>query len=151
MKYSKLFYCVGVLTVFQMTTIYGQNFPVTPSTPTDFETRNLGNHLTGAATHSEPKVTEKRTVTYTAVSPLRAWKNTKGVTVSGRLLAFEPGNHADSQKPLTLIRKGKVRLLVEKSKKFHDLPLTSLSQSDQEYLKGLIKARLEAAKSPTKK
>ena len=133
-----------ILFAIGMAHAQGQGFPVTPSTPTDFTTRNLGNSVTGASTRSEPKPIEKRKVTYTAVSKLRDWENTKGKVLSGRLLAFEPGNHEDSQKKLTLIREGKVRLLVESSKQFYDLSLDTLSKADQEYIAELVKARNEA-------
>ena len=65
----------------------------------------------------------------------------------GRLLAFEQGDFTGSQKLLTLINKGKIRLLIEKTQKLHDLPLTSLSKPDQDYVHELVRTRREAAEA----
>ena len=120
---------------------------VTPSTPSGFERRGTGNNLSGASTGSERKVTEQRKIIYTVLSPLRDWKNTKGVVVPGRLLAFETGNHEGSHEQLTLVHEGKVRLLVESNQKVHELALTTLSEADQEYVAELVQARLAKAKA----
>ena len=127
----------------------GLSFPVTPASPTDFETRNLGDQLSGVGTFSKPEPPKKIRLTFTVVSKLREWKNAKGAVVRGNLIAFEPGDHTDSQKALTLIREGKVRLLIEGAQNFHELALSSLSQADQEYVAGLDKARREAAAAAT--
>lgn len=127
-----------------------QGFPVTPATPTDFESRNLGNSLSGVGVLSEPPAPKKVKVSYTAVSPLREWRNTKGVQIKGSLIAFEQGDFSQSQKELTIVKGGKVRLLVEGKKNFSLVALSSLSQEDQEYVTGLVKARKEAAAAAKK-
>ncbi len=119
----------------------GQNFPVTPSHPTDFERENVGSGLSGVGIIEEPKASEKIRVSFTAVSPLREWRNAKGVVIRGHLIAFEPGDHSDSDQPLTLISDGKVRLLVQGKNNFNVLPLTVLSKADQEYIVELAKVR----------
>ena len=144
MKFSKLICSASLPILLAAGSAHGQTG--FPTSSTDFERANSGG-FSGVGTESKPKRVEKRTETYTVVSPLRDWKNTKGVVVPGRLLAFEQGNHTDSQKQVTLIKKGKVRLLIEKTKQLHELPLVSLSKLDQEYIQELVRTRSQAAKA----
>ena len=137
-----------ILIISGSAAVQGQNgfvFPVTPATPTDFVPRNVGTSVNGSAILIEPPVPKKVKVTYTAVSPLREWSSVKGKSVQGSLIAFEVGDHSQSQKELTIVRNGKIRLLVEGQKTFSLLALTFLSKKDQEYITGLVKARKEAA------
>ena len=124
---------------------HGQGFPVTPATPTDFETRNVGDSNSGVGIVNERPVPKKVRISYTVVSPLREWRNEKGVPIRGSLIAFEEGDYSQSQRELTIVSGGKVRLLVEGKNNFNLVALTSLSQVDQEYIAGLVKARKEAA------
>lgn len=130
-----------------------QGFPVTPATPTDFERRDVGASLSGSGVLSEPPIPEKVKVTFTAVTPLREWQNARKVKVQGRLIAFEQGDYSESERALTIVRGGKVRLLVEGQNNFSLVALSSLSEADQEYVAGVVLAREKAAaeKSPSEK
>ena len=142
------FLAIIFLTVFGSAASHGQNgfvFPVTPATPTDFVPRNVGASVNGTAVLIEPPVPQKVKVTFTAVSPLRAWMNTEGKALRGSLIAFEAGDHSQSQKELTIVRDGKVRLLVEGRNNFSLIALSFFSRKDQDYIIELIKARKEAA------
>ena len=137
-----------VTAFFTSVAVHGQNgflFPVTPATPTDFETRNVGSSVNGVAILTEPPIPQKVKVAYTAVSPLREWLNTKGTTVQGSLIAFEAGDYSDSQKELTIVRDGKVRLLVEGKNNFSLIALASLAKKDRDYITALVIARKDAA------
>ena len=137
-----------VLMILSSAAAHGQAglvFPVTPATPTDFVPRNVGTNVSGVAILTEPPVPKKIKVSFTAVSPLREWANSKGLSTRGSLIAFEAGDHSQSQKELTIIRDGKIRLLVEGQNNFNLIALSLLSKKDQEYIIGLVKARKEAA------
>lgn len=77
-----------VLAISGAVVAQGQRFPVTPATPTDFETRNLGNSTSGVGVVNERPVPKKVQVSYTIVSPLREWSNAKGISIKGSLVAF---------------------------------------------------------------
>lgn len=87
-----------------------------------------------------------RTTTYIAVTPLREWKNSEGTTIRASLLAFDVRKPDQPKVPLTLIRNGKVRLLVDGKKQFSEFPLAKLSVEDQVYIKKLVAATKQAAK-----
>jgi hypothetical protein len=116
-----------------------------PKTPTAFETQNTGVQKDEVAKFPDKnkKAPEKRN--FTAVSEMRTWRDAKGAIIRGRLLAFEAGDQSTSAAPLTLIRNGKVRLLVEGRKMFSELPLARLSPEDQAYVKALDAARRKKA------
>lgn len=116
-------------------------FPVTPATPTDFETKDLGNSLSSEGLIKEtppPQIVRK---TFTLVTPVREWRNARGVIVKGALVAFEAGDQSKSDRPLTLVHEGKVRLLVEGKKNYSLIALSSLSKADREYISDQIAAR----------
>lgn len=104
------------------------------------ETRTIdgGGSAGVGITPAKPTTPEKiiKTVTYMALSEKRAWKSADGKTIVGMLLAFDTeGKSSDELKsaPVTVIRKGQVRLLVEK--KDFVLPLARLSESDQTFVR----------------
>ncbi len=104
------------------------------------ETRTIdgGGSAGVGITPAQPKAPEKiiKNVTYMALSEKRAWKSAEGKTIVAMLLAFDTeGKSADELKaaPVTVIKKGQVRLLVEK--KEFVLPLTRLSEPDQTFVR----------------
>ena len=139
---------MGSLLLLSLGSASAQNqiFPVTPAHPTDFETRDLGTNKSAVATSSNPEPPKKIRLSFTAVSKSRAWTNATGETVKGRLMAFEAGDHSQSDQLLTVVKNGKVRLLVDGRNAFNLVPLTNLIKADQEYVKGLVEARRQAAK-----
>jgi len=116
--------------------------PSLPRTPTAFETRNTG----GTA---EPEVSIKKeeskakTITYTAVTESREWKDTSGKVIRAHLLAFEA---VDGDEAL-LVRDGNIRLLVDGAKQFSLLPLEKLCAEDRTYIGNLVASRKPQAGS----
>ena len=110
-----------------------------PKTPTSFETRNTGGTEEGEVgiKKEEGKVTK---VTFTAVTDSREWKDSNGMVVRGRLLAFEAAEGEVAE----LVRNGKVRLLVDGAKRFSLLPLGKLSTEDRNYIASIAAARKQA-------
>ena len=122
------------------------SFPVSPATPGGFTTRSTGDLSSGTSVTSKKAPPKPIKVSYTIVGELRQWTNTKGASIHARLLAFETGDpaKADPNRVLTLIRDGKIRLLVEGKNTFNELQLSTLSSPDQEYVTELVKTRNEA-------
>lgn len=136
-----------MLTSFVLVSIsYAQNFPVTPASPTEFKRRNLGGTLGSAVTGVRQVKPKTVTIQYIAVSDKRTFVSTEGKKVTAHLLAFEDGGAAPSEAPLTLIKEGKIRLLVDGNTKPNVLPLTRLRPEDQAFVKALEKAQLAALK-----
>ena len=67
------------------------------------------------------------------LSELREWQNASGRKLQGKLVSFE--DQPDGAKAPTLVRDGKVRLLV--GTKTYALPVNSLVEGDQEFVKKL--------------
>ncbi len=67
------------------------------------------------------------------LSELREWKNASGRTLQGKLISFE--DQPDAAQAPTLVRDGKVRLLV--GTKTYALPVDSLVEGDQQLIKTL--------------
>ena len=123
--------------------------PVIPSQPTDFEKRDLGSGGVGSVeiappNPSQPKKTY-RLVNYIAVSADREWSNSAGVKIQASLLAFEEGDSEKVKRPFTLIQDGNIRLLKSGAKVPHVIPMTMLSESDQEFIRALNLANRKAA------
>ena len=108
-----------------------------PNTPTAFDTEITGDTNAGVGIIQE-RERKKIKITYTAVTPVREWTNSSGKVVRGQLLAFPPDPAAPKDRPLVLVREGKVRLLLEGAKRFHEFPLATLSQKDQDFVKALV-------------
>lgn len=92
-------------------------------------------------TPAQPEAPEKiiRNVTFMALSEKRAWKSDDGKTMVAMLLAFDTeGKSPEELKaaPVTVIKKGHVRLLKE-NKEFV-LPLNRLSESDQNFVRDAL-------------
>lgn len=96
---------------------------------------------TGKTLEEEVKIHRKEKkpikVTFTAVTGVREWRGVTGKLVKARLLAFDPGFTAGGKVPITLIREGRVRFLLEGEKRFRMVPLASLSPSEQQFIKDL--------------
>ena len=125
--------------------IQAQTVPVTPSSPKEFKKRDLGGALgTGAVGVKAPK--KVSTITYIAVSEERAFANTSGKLIMAQLIAFEEGDPAKVDRPLTLIKDGKIRLLVKGRGKASVVPLEKLREEDRAYVKALDAANKATAK-----
>jgi len=100
----------------------------------------------------------RRLVTHVVLADSRIWRSTDDKTLEGKLIAFEdavtevPAGGAEPPAPVppknpTVIRDGKVRLLVEK--KAFEIPLSRLIKVDQDFIEqiraGLAK---RAARTP---
>lgn len=81
-------------------------------------------------------------VTYIALTELREWKNYKDVKIEARLLAFSAPEEGKTG-PVEVIKDGKVRFLVEKTRAVFDVALEKMSEED----KALIKKIAEQAKA----
>lgn len=125
----------------------------TPTTPTKFATRAMtGGSGTATATvnPTAPAETTVRLVSHFTLDGPRQWKSTDGRSLLGSIIAFEDSvvemkaaNRAaavaaaqkapapDAPKKFTIIRDGKVRLLV--NQKPVEVPLDRLSEEDRTY------------------
>ncbi len=132
--------------------VLAQNFPVTPANPTEFKKRDLGGSLGSSVVGvGEAKAqTKTKTLRYIAVSDNRSFESTDGKKITARLIAFEEGDVATVKRPLTLIKDGRIRLLVRGKQKASVVPLTRLREEDQDYVKAVDEAnRAAAAATPS--
>jgi hypothetical protein len=116
-----------------------------PQTPTAFETEPTGDTSEGTADFLKPGKGSKKKLSFTAVTKSRDWRDAKGKLVRGRLLAFESGKVTTGEQPLTLIKEGRIRLLVDGAKKVSKVPLSSLSSEDQAFVKKLAAQKKKAS------
>ena len=107
-----------------------------PKTPTAFDTETTGSGNQTSAGIIIPDRSPRK-VTFTAVTGLRDWRNSKGKVVRARLLAFDMGETKTGQRTPTLIKGGKIRLLLKDAKRFSEIPLASLSENDQKFVRKL--------------
>lgn len=121
-----------------------------PSTPTQFQKRNLGENRGSGGSSSvgvvprNPAASQPIVVQLIAVSRMRGWTNAEGKNMTARLLAFS-GPKAGETGPIEVIRDGKVRFLLAGGKEPVDYPLAQLSQKDQVDIKAIAQA---AKRSP---
>ena len=146
MKHLSLLVC-GLAASLALAAAPDPDFPVKrPAyTPQAFETRNTGETSEEEA-NIEIRKTTPRKIKFTAVSAYRNWRDTEGKVIIARLLAFESGDRSNDDKPLTLIRDGKVRLLVANGTRISELPMTRLSAADQAFVRGLNASQGKTAK-----
>lgn len=120
-----------------------------PPNPGQSGKRNLGENggagsatgVTGVTPTARPVV-----VQYIAVTPVEAWANLAGKTMMARLLAFSAPAEGETG-PVEIIRKGKVRFLVEGRKEPVDYPLDQLGETERTKIQAIAKA---AAQGPPK-
>ncbi len=123
-----------------------QSFPVTPATPEAFKKRDIGSGLGGGVVGVQRVKTKAKTIQYIAVSEPRPWKNKDGKVVTASLIAFEEGLPEEVKRPLTLVKDGKIRLLVSGKSKASLLSLTKLDEASQDFVKAVDAKNKEAAK-----
>ncbi len=114
---------------------------VVPTTPTKFDTRKLGDAMSGGAAvnlaPTRPPATV-RTVTHIVLGEPRQWKMTDGKSFIGKLIAFEDlvaeGKAAPPAVPKnpTIVRDGKARVLVN-SKPF-EITLDRLGPEERKFI-----------------
>lgn len=118
---------------------------VVPGTPQRPITRPTGGGLGGGVSiqPQSGQTQTRRLVTHVVLSDPRIWRSADGKTLEGKLIAFEdsvteiPAGAAEPPAPEppknpTVVRDGKVRLLVEK--KAFEVPLSRLVKVDQEFI-----------------
>ena len=116
---------------------------VVPASPKKFTKRGTGSGagISNGGVHigRTERGPGKRTVriTYIAVSPVREWRDDRGRTVTGSLLAYETGDAKAVRGAFTIVKEGKVRLLRKGGTKPLPFPLAALSKEDQDYVRKL--------------
>ncbi|MDB6069090.1 MAG: hypothetical protein JWL81_261 [Verrucomicrobiales bacterium] len=127
----------------QVVETQAQTIPVTPTTPTKFDTKKVGaatatNGATITPSSTAPTV---RRITYLTLSPLRQWTGSDGKTLTGKLIAWEETVDTSPSKPLstkpitekpTLLKDNRVRLLIDN--KAFEVPLTRLGAEDRKFI-----------------
>ena len=129
-----------------------------PGNPGKFKSRSIGGNNSGGATinpKEKETTTKTRYVTYIVLSESRSWTSIDGKVVMGKLIAFEemtvegkqgvdPSSTPEPPKNPTVIREGKIRLLI--NQKPVEIQHDRLSPADQEFV-AKVKAAL-STKSP---
>lgn len=145
------------LTLVLAGTCLGQNGleipanPVAPATPGGFERRNTGSG-SGVGVRAKEVPRETRKIQYIAVTGPRVWNSADGRVVRAAMLAYEPGPVPENvSKPLTLVKDGKIRLLLETRKMVTELPLEKLSKDDQSFVEKLVAAQKRAGEKEAEK
>ena len=115
--------------------------PVIPATPREFETRgvNGGSNAGVGIISRQPQQKQTITLHFTAVTPIRVWTNNEGKAMQARLLAWSAPKEGETG-PVEVIRKGKVRFLLQKTSKPIDYELAKLSETDRTYIQKLADA-----------
>ena len=141
---------------------------VVPTTPRKFATRAVGSGAVSSATVSQGSGSTTagaatarpeavvRTTTYIVLSGARQWTSSDGKPLLAKLIAFEDvttestagaASSLNPQPPIagkpTVIQNGLIRLM--SGQKPYEVPLTKLSQADQEFI-GTVKRAVEATK-----
>ncbi len=128
-----------------------QTVPVTPASPTEFKKRDLGGTLGTGVVGIKRAQTKPVVITYIAVSESRAFVSEEGKSITAQLVAFEEGDPAKLKRPLTLIKEGKIRLLVDGRRKANVLPLAKLREEDQAFVQAVDEANQATGKKKTAK
>lgn len=131
---------------------------VLPTTGKKFDTRPIngsaGNSNVNVNNAAQPAPTKTKLISYFLLGDLRQWKSTDGRSLLGAIITFEESviefdaaNPAAAREAVekappakmpekpTLIREGKIRLLV--NKKPVEVPLERLSDDDRKYVEDL--------------
>ena len=85
---------------------------------------------------------------YIAVSDNRAFVSSEGKTITARLLAFDEGDVAQAKRPLTLIKDGRIRLLVSGKEKASVVPPVPIASSRSGFVKAVDEANRASAANP---
>ena len=120
-----------------------EDFDPTPKTPTAFETEDTGQVAEGIAEFLKEKG-KKVKLHFIALTDSREWRDKKGKVTLARLLAFEESLGMEG----TVVRDGQVRLLVDGAKVFSLLPLSKLSQNDQDFVRKLVAEQKKTEAKP---
>ena len=115
---------------------------VVPATPKKFETRRIGDAVSGGSTVNvtPPRVQPTvRTVTHIVLGEPRQWKMADGNSFVGKLIAFEDivteGNTTTAPavpKNPTIVRDGKARVLV--NSKPYEIALDRLGADERKFI-----------------
>lgn len=127
---------------------------VLPTTGRKFETRTINGSGGNTGVSVKPSPTKTRLTSYFLLGDPRQWKSTDGKSLLGAIIAYEDSviefeaassaaakEAVDKAPPAklpakpTLIREGKIRLLV--SQKPVEVPLARLSDEDRKYVDDL--------------
>lgn len=122
----------------------------TPTTPTSFSIKPVGNTAEVGATVAKASVPAVKQTTYLTLSPARQWISADGKSKIGQLIAWEqsvavvtttstaaktdPTPPPLKGKP-TMLRDGKVRLLIDH--KPYEVPLDRLNEDARTYISQL--------------
>lgn len=124
---------------------------IPPPPGTKVKPRQVGG-LNGGGVEVTPKESPEapvKYVTYLTLSVSRIWQSSDGRTLEGKLIAFEdlvvetPKGQAapptpEAPKHPTVVRNGKIRVLMDR--KPVEIPLSRLSQGDQDFVEVVRKA-----------
>lgn len=123
---------------------------VTPTTPTSFSIRPVGNTAEVGATVSKTSVPAVKQTTYITLCPARQWISADGKSKIGQLIAWEQSvavvavtstaaKPETTPPPLTgkptVLRDGKVRLLIDH--KPYEVPVDRLNEDARTYISQL--------------
>jgi hypothetical protein len=119
--------------------------PLLPKSPHRPITRPTGGGTNSGVSigNKSDQPAKNRYVTHVTLSESRFWQSVEGKTLDGKLLAFEdvvtevPAGASIPEPPappkvLTVVKDGKVRLLV--AKKSFEIPLSRLVKADQDFI-----------------
>ncbi len=100
---------------------------------------------TGVSVSTPERPAPEVKITYlTAVSTPRQWSTLDGRSMVGQLMAFS-STQTNNDGPIIVIKNGKVNLMRSGAKKPSEFPLAQLSPEDQELVKSIAKAALNAS------
>lgn len=123
--------------------------PVTPTTPQSFKIKPVGESASAGATVAPSAVPAVKQTTYVTLGSPRQWKSADGNSRIGTLIAWEQSvltiPVTDKNNPAagkatppsiagkpTIVRDGKIRLLIER--KAYEVPLDRLGSDEQDYI-----------------
>lgn len=123
--------------------------PVTPTTPQSFKFKPVGESANAGATVAPSAVPAVKQTTYVTLGTPRQWKSADGNSRIGTLIAWEqsvvtipvtdknnPASGKATAPPIagkpTIVRDGKIRLLIER--KAYEIPLDRLGADEKDYV-----------------
>lgn len=118
--------------------------PLTAPAPVETRTTGADTNSTFGTTSVKSNLAPRRktvTITLTALTPPRPWKNAESKVITAALIAHDRPE-TEKDEPPVIVKGGMIRLLVDK--KIFDIRLDSLSREDQNYVEELVFAIEEA-------